>query len=179
MAVGGLLPITNTNVIHIEAKLNNVATGITNCITSWDINFDSAVSLDDTTLTLGPVYGQPHNFNKYQENGQYWAQTRYNNMTEGNADGTVRGQGITPYYTIEAGTNKLFGYTTSALGDALVIPSPSSTTDEWFTLCYGRADNSSEQLPIPTTATVLVSPKDGSYDASDITSVSITNIPSA
>jgi hypothetical protein len=170
--------ITNTNVIHIEAKLNNGETGIDNCITSWDINFGSPVSVDDGT---SGTYYQPHNFNRYLIAGGGFNTAKYNNMTEGNADGTLRGQGVTPYYSMFAGvggTNKLYAYTTDSLGDNIVISAPADPS-QWFTLCYGRANDSGGTLPLPTTATVLVSPKDGNYGASDITTVSITNIPSA
>ena len=177
------LDIGNTNVIHIEAKLNNQDTGINNAITAWDVNFDGPVSKAD--YNLGPTMGNLNmNFNIYTIAvtnflGQVTTGTKYNSMTEGNADGTIRGT-TTPYYSMSNGNNKVFAATAPgvALTDDVVISAPADPT-QWFTLFYGRADDYGETLPLPTTAEILVAPKGSAYGASDTTTVSITNIPSA
>jgi len=176
------LDLGNTNVVHIEAKLNNQETGIINAICGWDVNFNGPVSKADWLLP--PEYGNMnHNFNIYtiQVSGGFGSSAvpKYNNMTEGNADGTIRGT-TTPYFSMSNGTNKVFAATASgvSLADNVVIPAPADPS-QWFTLFYARADDSGETLPIPTTSEILVSPRDGNYGASDVTTVSITNIPSA
>ena len=99
-------------------------------------------------------------------------------MTEGNADGTLRGV-TSPYFAMSNGINKVYAATASGvvLSDEVVIPAPDGG-DDWITLFYARAEDSGVTLPIPTSADILISAKDGNYNSSDITSVTITNIPS-
>ena len=65
----------------------------------------------------------------------------------------------------------------TANNDNVVISAPSGN-DDWITLFYARAHDSGETLPIPISADIVIAIKDGTYPASDLTTINITNITS-
>ena len=110
---------------------------------------------------------------------------RYNNATEGNpSDGTARGNNYGPYMEMTKGVNKIFALPrngvdlgATANNDNVVISAPSGN-DDWITLFYARAHDSGETLPTPISADIVIAIKDGTYPASDLTTINITNITS-